>query len=852
MSVNQQKIINTPLDNIVGESYAKYAKYIIQDRALPDIRDGLKPVQRRILYAMSELGIFHDKPYKKSARTVGEVIGKYHPHGDSSIYEAMVRMSQDWKNNLCLLDIHGNKGSIDGDNAAAMRYTETRLSKIASVMLTNLKKDVVKFSPNFDDSEKEPSILPSLFPNLLINGATGIASGYATSIPPHNPNEVFDALIYRIDHPDCSIEKLIKICPAPDFPTGGEIHDLNGCANAHKTGEGKFVIRASIEFKTSEAKINQIIINSIPYETNKALIIKEIEDIIYNKEVAGLIEVRDESDAKGVSIIIDTKKDVNLENVKNYLYKKTSLEISYNTKFIAIVHRTPTLVSLSTYLDAQINHSLDVINKVDLYDLNKVLLRIEIVEGLIKCVDLIDEIIKIIRASDSRQDAKNALIQTFAFTNNQAEAIIMMRLHNLTRTDIFDLRNEWESLQQQAKILKERIKSLQVRKNYLKQKMIEFKKEFGYQRKTKLFDEFIKAEVNEDQMIEKQSLNLVISRDGYIKTVSKKSFESSKYDELGLKTNDLLFYHNVINSHDRILIITSKAKLINLIAHKISCMRWKDVGEHLNNYAKFDANEKVVAVYVCNEQFKVDEHQLVLGSKLNLIKRIELNELDLNKNSKQISIMKLNENDGLISANLIKKDHNQFVVAISKLGLVLMFLVHEINCLNRLAKGIKIMKLKPNDEISSILIVPNNGYSIQLFLDQGNKCFSISELKLSKRAMTPSPLYLPTKKAQSVLAAFLVGNENVFYLLDEQQKINPYYLPNPKPIKLNSKINKYENDLIITDVVKDSFLSDSVISDFKKISMYANEFDSELLKTNENQEQDDLQLELINEKEEND
>lgn len=848
MSDNHQKIINTPLDNIVGESYAKYAKYIIQDRALPDIRDGLKPVQRRILYAMSELGIFYDKPYKKSARTVGEVIGKYHPHGDSSIYEAMVRMSQDWKNNLCLLDMHGNKGSIDGDNAAAMRYTEARLSKIASVMLANLKKDVVKFSPNFDDSEKEPSILPSLFPNLLINGATGIASGYATNIPPHNPNEVFDALIYRIDHPDCSVEKLIKICPAPDFPTGGEIHDLNGCANAHKTGEGKFIIRACIDFKINDNKINQIIISSIPYETNKALIIKEIEDIIYNKEVAGLIEVRDESDAKGISIIIDTKKDINLENVKNYLYKKTNLEISYNTKFIAIVHRTPTLVNLSTYLDAQINHSLDVINKVDLYDLNKILLRIEIVEGLIKCVDLIDEIIKIIRASESRQDAKNTLIQVFNFTNNQAEAIIMMRLHNLTRTDIFDLKNEWQSLQDEAKTLQERINSLQVRKNYLKQKMIEFKKTFGFERKTKLFDELVKVEINEDQMIEKQNLNLVISRDGYIKTVSKKSFESSKYDELGLKTNDILFYHNIINSHDKILIITSKAKLINLVAHKITSMRWKDVGEHLNNYVKFDANEKVIAVYIWNEQFKIDEYQLVLASRLNLIKRIELSELDINKNSKQISIMKLNDNDNLISANLIKKGHNQFIIAISKLGLALLFLVHEINCLNRLAKGIKIMKLKPNDEVSAILITPNNGYNVQLFLERGSKCFNISELKLSKRATTPTNLYPITKKVQNVLAAFLVAHENVFYLLDQQQKINPYYLSNPKPTKLDTKISIYENDQMITDVVKDYFLSDEAISDFKKINMYANEFDNEMLKINKNH--DDSQLELIDEEEE--
>ncbi|WP_081847792.1 DNA topoisomerase IV subunit A [Ureaplasma diversum] len=816
MIMEKQRVIKTPLDLVVSESYGKYAKYIIQDRALPDVRDGLKPVQRRILYAMNDLNIHYDKPYKKSARSVGEVIGKYHPHGDSSIYEAMVRMSQDWKNNLCLLDMHGNKGSIDGDAAAAMRYTEARLSKVANLMLQNLDKNTVKFMPNFDDSEKEPSVLPSIFPNLLINGATGIASGYTTNIPPHNPNEVCDALVYKISHPNCSIDDLIKICPAPDFPTGGEIHGLDGCYNAAKTGTGKFAIRASITTKTDLAKIDQLIITSIPYDTNKSQIVKQIDEIIYNKEVAGLLEVRDESDAKGVCVVIDIRKDSNLENIKNYLYKKTLLQINYSTRFIAIVDRAPVLLTLDQYLDAQIKHSLDIINKTDIYDLNKINLRKEVVLGLIKAIDIIDQIIALIRSSSSKQEAKEKLVATFDFTINQAEAIVMMRLYRLTKTDINDLKAEYEQLVADALIIQARIDDINIRKQYLKELIKNIKKEFGYARKTLLVDQLSKIEINEDDMIEKQDLMITISSQGYIKTVRKKSFESSKYNEAGIKTNDLLVYINHINSHHKINIVTSLGKLISIVAHKLPILKWKDIGEHLNNFVKCEGNESVIYAFISDENFDFNSHQLLLTTKHNIIKKINLAECELNKPIKSISVMKLADHDQLISAQLLKANLNYLVFISTSNGLGMIFSSHEVSLLSRTAKGIKACKLKLNDYLISAYALEHSNHNLALFLDGALKIVNLNDLKLSHRFLTPSNLFLSNKKIKPVLASFLLTKGNGFYLLKNDGSVNVFALVDPKAASFDTKpINNNElNDL--KQVSYDYFISE--LADSKAIN----------------------------------
>ncbi|MDE6289807.1 MAG: DNA topoisomerase 4 subunit A, partial [Ureaplasma sp.] len=463
-------IINQSLATIMSDCFGRYAKYVIQDRALPDIRDGLKPVQRRILYAMGELGLFHNKQYKKSARTVGEVIGKYHPHGDSSIYEAMVRMSQDWKNNLPLLDMHGNNGSIDGDSAAAMRYTETRLSEVSTIMLDNIKKNIVEFTLNFDDTEKEPTVLPSLFPNLLINGCVGIAAGYATNIPTHNPKEVFDALIYRIKTPNSSLSTIMKIIPGPDFPTGGIINTDSGLKDAFETGRGKFVISSKIEFNESNSKINQIVIKEIPYDTNKSIIIKELNDIMYDEKIPGILEIRDESDKNGVSIVIDVKKDKNLELIKNYLLKNTKLQVNYSTNFVVILNKKPTIVPLLTAFDSYIEFAISIIVKTAEYDLEKASKRAEILLGLIKAIKIIDKVIAVIRSSESKEDAKNNLMKKWEFSQIQAEAIVSLQLYKLTKTDINQLKEEVDELTKTIEYLQNLISNQELQKDVLIEK----------------------------------------------------------------------------------------------------------------------------------------------------------------------------------------------------------------------------------------------------------------------------------------------------------------------------------------------------------------------------------------------
>jgi topoisomerase-4 subunit A len=553
------------IEEIMSESFGKYAKYIIQDRALPDIRDGLKPVQRRIIYAMNDLQLFYDRPHKKSARTVGEVIGKYHPHGDTSIYDAMVRMSQNWKNNIPLIDMHGNNGSIDGDAAAAMRYTECRLSQFGQLLIENIKKDTVPFINNFDDSESEPTVLPTFLPNLLINGASGIAAGYATNIPPFNPSEVIDAIITRIDSPTGYLSTILKIMPGPDFPTGGLILNPAGIRDAYEKGKGKIIIRAKIIQKSAK----QVYVTEIPYETNKSAIIRNIQELAIKHELLNIEEVRDESDDQGVAIALDMKNGKNFEFVKNFLFKHTALQVSYNINMVAIKSRKPYCLSMLAILDAFIVHIENTTILASNYDLVKAKARKEIILGLIKAIHMLDDVVDLIRKSNDKASAKNALISKMAFSEPQAEAVVSLRLYRLSNTDVTNLNKELVELESIISELELLINNKEYRNNYLKNKLREYKKVFGYPRKTIISQEESKIEIDQTDIIEDRENIIVVTRDGYLKNISKRSYSNSEYERLKIKDGDIPVAQFVSNQRDKVILITAKGNYVNIPTFKI-------------------------------------------------------------------------------------------------------------------------------------------------------------------------------------------------------------------------------------------------------------------------------------------
>ncbi len=798
---NKNNILRQPLNEVISDCFGRYAKYIIQDRALPDIRDGLKPVQRRILFAMNDLGLTFDKQYKKSARTVGEVIGKYHPHGDSSIYEAMVRMSQDWKNNLALLDMHGNNGSIDGDSAAAMRYTETKLSKVASLMLENIKKDTVDFSFNFDDTEKEPTVLPSLLPNLLINGGMGIAAGYATNIPPHNPSEVFDAIIHRILNPECPLREIMSIMPAPDFPTGGIIQGLEGVIESFETGRGKFIVSSKIEFNESSSKINQIIISEIPYDTNKSIIIKELSDMLYDETVPGLLEVRDESDKNGVSIVLDIKKDKDLNQIKNYILKNSHLQVSYATNFVAIVDRKPTLVPVTLALDAYIEFAISIIVKTSKYDLAKAMQRAEVVTGLIKAIDIIDKIIAIIRKSVSKEDAKNNLIAKFKFTMVQAEAIVSLRLYRLTKTDIEDLRFELKNLNQTIADLNALINSIDLQKKYLISLLLDYKKEYGYPRKTQIQKEITKLEIDKTAMIEQKEVYVLITKDGYIKQVTKKGFESNNFNELTLNPDDNVVYFQLINSIDNLLLISKLGKSIWLPVYKIKSLKWKELGQHINDLVTMESGDEILSVYHFNESVK-ETDELVLMTKYGISKRINLLESINDKQLKTTSLIKLKQDDQLVGTGILSQDDPMFISTMTEKGLGLTFSTAEIPLASRTAQGVKGIKLGLNDYVVNFALSKTLMLNSLVVFENGLRKIKLEDIEIKRRYQ--SPLICFKEKAKVI----------DFYIINDNDAIN---------VRQDSKFSLLKLDELSQSITKTNLYKISELLSCKKNQYYSHE-----------------------------
>ena len=716
----------------MGERFGRYSKYIIQDRALPDIRDGLKPVQRRILYSMNKDGNTFDKSYRKSAKSVGNIMGNFHPHGDSSIYDAMVRMSQDWKNREILVEMHGNNGSMDGDPPAAMRYTEARLSEIAGYLLQDIEKKTVPFAWNFDDTEKEPTVLPAAFPNLLVNGSTGISAGYATDIPPHNLAEVIDAAVYMIDHPTAKVDKLMEFLPGPDFPTGGIIQGRDEIKKAYETGKGRVVVRSKTEIEKLKGGKEQIVITEIPYEINKANLVKKIDDVRVNNKVAGIAEVRDESDRDGLRIAIELKKDANTELVLNYLFKYTDLQINYNFNMVAIDNFTPRQIGIVPILSSYIAHRREVILARSRFDKEKAEKRLHIVEGLIRVISILDEVIALIRASENKADAKENLKVSYDFTEEQAEAIVTLQLYRLTNTDVVVLQEEEAELREKITMLAAIIGDERTMYNLMKKELREVKKKFATPRLSTLEDTAKAIEIDTASLIAEEDTYVSVTKAGYIKRTSTRSFAASTLEEIGKRDDDRLIFVQSAKTTQHLLMFTSLGNVIYRPIHELADIRWKDIGEHLSQtITNFETNEEILYVEVV-DQFD-DATTYFAATRLGQIKRVERKEFTpwRTYKSKSVKYAKLkDETDQIVAVAPIKLDD---VLLISQNGYALRFNIEEVPVVGAKAAGVKAMNLKEDDILQSAFIC--NTSSFYLLTQRGSlKRVSIDEIPATSRA----------------------------------------------------------------------------------------------------------------------
>ena len=679
-----KKIEDYSLEEIMSLRFAAYAKEIIQDRAIPDVRDGLKPVQRRILYAMYKAGNTAEKGYIKCAATVGDVLGKFHPHGDSSVYDAMVRMSQWWKQNHILVDIHGNNGSMDGDGPAAYRYTEARLAKISGELLKDLDKSTVSWAPNFDDRFLEPTVLPAKFPNLLVNGTSGISAGYATNIPPHNLGEIIDATIKRIDSPNCYLETILEIVKGPDFPTGGIAFGKEGIIDAFKTGRGRIIVQAKYEFVKEKGK-EQIIITEIPFEVNKQACVAKIEGLRIDKKVEGISEVRDETDRTGIRIAIDLKANANKDVIMKYLLKNTDLQISYNYNSVAIVNRTPKTLGILEIIDAYIAHQKEVITKRTEFDLAYYTKNYNIATGLIKAISILDEVIALIRASKNKSDAKINLVNKYGFTEEQAEAIVTLQLYKLTNTDIVVLKEECEKLKNLIEECNEILHDENKLKNLMKSELREVKKNYAVPRKTEIRDEIVDIKLDAKEMIPDEKCVIVVTNDGYVKRVSQKSFSSST-EETTLKPGDYVTNKFMASTRDSLLLFTNLGNYLYVPIHILPEVKYKDLGKHISNTIMIKEQERIVASLILKDKSKT----LTLFTKNGLTKQVLLKDFEVTRYSKPMMAIKLKDDDELINADTSSDE----VLFVTNNGLYLRFNTNEIPVVGTKASGVKGINLK--------------------------------------------------------------------------------------------------------------------------------------------------------------
>ncbi|MDD3112766.1 MAG: DNA topoisomerase IV subunit A [Candidatus Izemoplasmatales bacterium] len=680
-----EKIVTEKLETIIGDRFGRYSKYIIQDRALPDVRDGLKPVQRRILFAMNQLGMFSDKPFKKSARIVGEVIGKYHPHGDQSVYDALVRMSQLWKMGALLIDMHGNNGSIDNDPPAAMRYTEARLSMFAEMLLRDIDKKTVIFVPNFDDEEYEPVVLPAKFPNLLVNGAMGMATGYATNIPPHNLGEILQAVIYKIDHPNATIAELMSIVKGPDFPTGAIVEGIDGIQDAFLSGKGRVIIKSKVEIKESG-----LIITEIPYEVNKADLVRKIDDIRLKKKIDGIIEVRDESDREGLRIAVDIKKEIDSEVVYNYLLKNTDLSVAYNYNMVAIHNKSPQLMSLADILDAYILHQKEVVRNRSNFELIRAEKRKHIVEGFLKMVSVLDDVIALIRKSEGKKDAILKLYEHFDFSEMQADAIVSLQLYRLSSTDVKEMQSEAGILEKQISTLGRILHNEKELENVIKNEITQVIDTVPTPRRTQIQEEIQKVEIDETALIEHENVIVVISRGGYIKRSSLKSYQATN-GQPGLKQNDQVLKKEEVNTKDTLLIFTNLGNYIVLPVFKISDMKWRDQGDYIGLTATLQDQEEVLDFLVIDD-FSADK-MVLLANEEGQIKQVALSEFQQIRLNKTYNAHPASKINTLVSVDLME-GFDTDIVLVTENGYVLKYPISEVPSQRLSAKGVKGINLR--------------------------------------------------------------------------------------------------------------------------------------------------------------
>lgn len=750
------KIEHMTLEQIMGDRFGRYSKSIIQERALPDIRDGLKPVQRRILFAMNKDGNTYDKGFRKSAKSVGNVMGNFHPHGDSSIYEALVRLSQDWKLREPLIEMHGNNGSMDGDPPAAMRYTEARLSKIAGLMLQDIDKDTVEMALNFDDTEKEPTVLPARIPNLLVNGATGISAGYATEIPTHNLSEVLDALIYLIKHPTASLNKLMEFIPGPDFPTGGIIQGIDGIRKAYQTGRGRVVVRAKTEIETLRGDSQQINVTEIPYEVNKAQLVKRINDLRLAKKVEGIAEARDETDRSGLRIAIELKRGANANGILNYLLKNTDLQINYNFNMVAIDDQRPMRVGLKRILTSYLEFQKEIIRRRTQYNLTKAQQRLHIVEGLIKALSILDKVIKTIRASKNRKDAKENLVKEYNFTPEQAEAIVTLQLYRLTNTDVTELKKEQEQLNSRINEYQLILTNENELAKVLTKEIRAIKKEFGNPRRTKIENLVEKLEIDTKVTVANEDVVVLVSHAGYIKRSSIRSFKASEAEENGLREDDYPLLIQQTNTLSHLFMFTNLGHIIYRPIHEIADARWKDTGEHISQTIGLADNEEIIKAMIFD---KLDQPgTIIMGTSDGQVKQTAFNDYKPGSRYKSHAsvAIKLRDNAQVVNVDYYEPtNENRSLLTISRQGYAVRYDVADVPVTGIRTAGVRAINLKDDDQVADQILV-KDGQDIAVITQRGAfKEMPVDEIEVGARARRGELVLRRLKSHPHEIADFL-------------------------------------------------------------------------------------------------
>ena len=790
-----KRIHDYSLEEIMGERFARYSKYIIQDRAIPDVRDGLKPVQRRIIYAMYRDKNTYDKQFKKCANAVGNVLGKYHPHGDSSVYDALIRMSQSWKQNHILVEVDGNNGSIDGDGPAAYRYTECRLSKISEELLKDIDKDTVMMAPNYSDTLLEPTVLPAKFPNLLVNGTNGISAGYATNIPPHNLIEVCDAVIKRIDSPNCHEDSIYEIIKGPDFPTGGIVEGLDGIKSAFKTGRGKLIVTSKSEFQKNKGK-DQIVISEIPFEVNKALLVKKIDDIRFEKKLDGIAEVRDESDKdSNVRIVIDLKPGADKELVLNYLLKNTELQTTYNYNMVCIDKRRPRLLGIIPIIDAYIDHQKDVILKRTNFDLAFARKEMHITEGLVKAISILDEVIAVIRASKNKPDAIENLVKKFDFTTEQATAIVMLQLYRLTNTDITVLNEKLENLRKIIEELTGILNDESKLKGVIKDELRRMKKEYGVSRKTEISETIKEIKIDQTDLITKEDVIIVLTNDGYLKRVPIKSHNSAD-GETALKPGDYVICYKQTNTLNKLCVFTSRGNYLYLPIHEIPSCKWKDLGKHISNFVTISPDDKAVNAFIINEN--VTNPEVTMFTHEGMVKRTNLNDFIVSRYSKAYTAMKLKDTDEVVNVCITKPN----VLIVTKTGYYLNYMASEIPLSGPKAAGVKGINLKDDNVISGICYSEKDEY-IDIFTNQKTaKRVKLSELNMLSRAKRGTTLIKKVKSTNyEIIKAFSTSTKDIIGIKSKDD----IYLVKNSDIPIMDK--ESTGSVILKQTISDVFIS---------------------------------------------